>query len=63
MTGFAGSIEKQTLDNSFFRKVLFTGRDFIDKSYKCDRIILSIILFESDFLDYYFWQMHGSRIN
>lgn len=26
MTGYAGPIEKQTLDNSFFRKVLFTGR-------------------------------------
>jgi hypothetical protein len=26
MTGYAGPIEKQTLDNSFFRKVLFTGK-------------------------------------
>lgn len=26
MTGFFGSIEKQTLENGFFRKVLFTGK-------------------------------------
>jgi len=26
MTGYAGPIEKQTLDNNFFRKVLFTGK-------------------------------------
>ena len=26
MTGYAGSIEKQTLENSYFRKVLFTGK-------------------------------------
>ncbi len=26
MTGFVGPIEKETLDNSFFRKVLFTGK-------------------------------------
>ncbi len=26
MTGYFGPIEKQTLDNNFFRKVLFTGR-------------------------------------
>ncbi len=25
MTGYAGPIEKQTLDNSYFRQVLFTG--------------------------------------
>jgi len=25
MTGYAGSIEKQTLENTYFRKVLFTG--------------------------------------
>ncbi len=26
MTGYVGPIEKQTLDNGFFRKVLFTGK-------------------------------------
>ena len=26
MTGFVGSIEKQTLNNSYFRQVLFTGK-------------------------------------
>ncbi|MEN6370534.1 MAG: cupin domain-containing protein [Armatimonadota bacterium] len=26
MTGFVGSIEKQTLENGYFRKVLFTGK-------------------------------------
>lgn len=26
MTGYVGSIEKATLDNSFFRRVLFTGK-------------------------------------
>jgi mannose-6-phosphate isomerase-like protein (cupin superfamily) len=26
MTGYVGSIEKATLDNAFFRQVLFTGR-------------------------------------
>jgi mannose-6-phosphate isomerase-like protein (cupin superfamily) len=26
MTGYAGPIEKQTLDNNYFRKVLFTGK-------------------------------------
>ena len=26
MTGYAGSIEKQTLENTYFRKVLFTGK-------------------------------------
>jgi mannose-6-phosphate isomerase-like protein (cupin superfamily) len=26
MTGYVGPIEKATLDNSFFRKVLFTGK-------------------------------------
>jgi mannose-6-phosphate isomerase-like protein (cupin superfamily) len=26
MTGYAGDIEKQTLRNNFFRKVLFTGK-------------------------------------
>ncbi|MBI5148980.1 cupin domain-containing protein [Candidatus Pacearchaeota archaeon] len=26
MTGFAGNIEKETLKNNFFRKVLFTGK-------------------------------------
>jgi mannose-6-phosphate isomerase-like protein (cupin superfamily) len=26
MTGYVGPIEKQTLDNNFFRKVLFTGK-------------------------------------
>ena len=26
MTGYVGSIEKQTLKNSFFRQVLFTGK-------------------------------------
>lgn len=26
MTGYAGSIEKQTLANGYFRKVLFTGK-------------------------------------
>ncbi len=26
MTGYVGSIEKQTLNNSYFRKVLFTGK-------------------------------------
>ena len=25
MTGYAGSIEKQTLENTYFRQVLFTG--------------------------------------
>ena len=27
MTGYFGSIEKQTLENGFFRKVLFTGKN------------------------------------
>ena len=26
MTGYVGSIEKQTLNNSYFRQVLFTGK-------------------------------------
>jgi mannose-6-phosphate isomerase-like protein (cupin superfamily) len=26
MTGYVGNIEKQTLDNGYFRKVLFTGK-------------------------------------
>lgn len=26
MTGFVGAIEKQTLDNDYFRQVLFTGK-------------------------------------
>ena len=26
MTGYAGSIEKQTLENTYFRQVLFTGK-------------------------------------
>lgn len=26
MTGYSGPIERQTLDNSFFRRVLFTGK-------------------------------------
>ena len=26
MTGYVGSIEKQTMDNSYFRQVLFTGK-------------------------------------
>ncbi|MFH1630869.1 MAG: cupin domain-containing protein [Candidatus Aenigmatarchaeota archaeon] len=26
MTGYAGNIEKQTLENNFFRQVLFTGK-------------------------------------
>ena len=26
MTGYAGSIERQTLENTYFRKVLFTGK-------------------------------------
>ena len=26
MTGYVGPIEKQTLDNNFFRRVLFTGK-------------------------------------
>ena len=26
MTGYVGPIEKQTLDNNFFRQVLFTGK-------------------------------------
>ncbi len=26
MTGYVGSIEKETLDNSYFRRVLFTGK-------------------------------------
>ncbi|NTU43054.1 MAG: cupin domain-containing protein, partial [Nitrospirales bacterium] len=26
MTGYVGPIEKETLDNGFFRKVLFTGK-------------------------------------
>jgi mannose-6-phosphate isomerase-like protein (cupin superfamily) len=26
MTGYVGSIEKQTLENTYFRKVLFTGK-------------------------------------
>jgi mannose-6-phosphate isomerase-like protein (cupin superfamily) len=26
MTGYTGSIEKQTLENTYFRKVLFTGK-------------------------------------
>ena len=26
MTGYVGPIEKATLNNSFFRKVLFTGK-------------------------------------
>ena len=26
MTGYVGPIEKQTFDNNFFRKVLFTGK-------------------------------------
>lgn len=26
MTGYVGPIEKATLDNNFFRKVLFTGK-------------------------------------
>jgi mannose-6-phosphate isomerase-like protein (cupin superfamily) len=26
MTGYVGSIEKETLDNGYFRKVLFTGK-------------------------------------
>ncbi len=25
MTGYPGSLEKQTLDNAFFRRMLFTG--------------------------------------
>ena len=26
MVGYVGSIEKQTLDNNYFREVLFTGK-------------------------------------
>ena len=26
MTGYAGSVERQTLENTYFRKVLFTGK-------------------------------------